>query len=369
MIERIYIDNFKCFSGFELRLDRVNLLLGPNGSGKSSLLDVLGGLAEGLSPGTDGVQRFDPDDLTRWDARTKQRFELDVRLDGACFGYSLVLEQDPHEDYSTTVVEETVERDGCTLFAYRDGHVHLYRNDGTAGPSFPFRNLHSFLPELELGPDNHDVMRFLTYMRNVRFLKLTPSCIGSMTQQEATTLQRDGSNFASWYRHLAQERIDELHELFEALRRAVPGFRSLALVGAGKQGRRRDLVARFDSPEGGQHELEFEALSDGQRSLIVLYTLLVDLHRGPRLVLLDEPENYVGLTEIQPWLHALDDALGEHGQLLLISHHPEVIDELAAERPLLFERAEGGPVRVRTDVFSREDGLKASEQILRGLDP
>ncbi len=35
MIKRIYIDNFRCFSNFELRPDRVNLLFGVNGSGKS----------------------------------------------------------------------------------------------------------------------------------------------------------------------------------------------------------------------------------------------------------------------------------------------------------------------------------------------
>lgn len=41
MIERVFIDNFRCFSSFELRLDRVNLLLGANGSGKSSLMEVI----------------------------------------------------------------------------------------------------------------------------------------------------------------------------------------------------------------------------------------------------------------------------------------------------------------------------------------
>jgi hypothetical protein len=54
---------------------------------------------------------------------------------------------------------------------------------------------------------------------------------------------------------------------------------------------------------------------------------------------------------------------------LLISQHPEVIDVLASERPLLFERIDGGPVRVRTNIFQRDSGLHASEQLLRGLDP
>lgn len=101
--------------------------------------------------------------------------------------------------------------------------------------------------------------------------------------------------------------------------------------------------------------------------LIVLYALLVDIRRSSSLLLLDEPENYLALTEIQPWLSALDQALGDHGQLLLISHHPEVIDYLAAERPLLFSRDSLGPVRVGDPGFERESGLKASEQIVRGL--
>ena len=50
VIERVYIDNFRCFSSFELRLGRVNLLIGPNGSGKSSLVEVLAAIADGLGP-------------------------------------------------------------------------------------------------------------------------------------------------------------------------------------------------------------------------------------------------------------------------------------------------------------------------------
>jgi len=51
----------------------------------------------------------------------------------------------------------------------------------------------------------------------------------------------------------------------------------------------------------------------------------------------------------------------------LISHHPEVIDFLAAENPILFDRSFGGPVRVKGVEFERETGVKASEQIGRGL--
>ena len=41
MIERIYIDNYKCFSNCEFKAQAVQLILGANGSGKTTLFDVL----------------------------------------------------------------------------------------------------------------------------------------------------------------------------------------------------------------------------------------------------------------------------------------------------------------------------------------
>lgn len=188
-----------------------------------------------------------------------------------------------------------------------------------------------------------------------------------MTQDEQQTLLRDGANFASWYRHLSQERAGDIPQLFEQLTEALPGFEALALKGAGKQGRTRDLVVQMGAEGQNSYEVDFDAVSDGQRALIVLYALLVDIGAAPRTVLLDEPENYVGLSELQPWLQGLDEALGDTGQLFLISHHPEVIDFLAPENPIQFERIGGGPVRVKSADFDRKSGLRASEQVARGL--
>jgi hypothetical protein len=68
--------------------------------------------------------------------------------------------------------------------------------------------------------------------------------------------------------------------------------------------------------------LDFEQISDGQRMMIDLYSLLVSLQDLEHTLFLDKPENYISLPEIQLWLMALSDACGEEfSQAVLISYH------------------------------------------------
>jgi predicted ATPase len=366
MITRVHIDNFRCFSNFELEANRTNLLIGANGSGKSSFIDLITRVLALVVNGHGAETLFSADDLTRWDERLRQRFEIDARIRDASYRYEVVVEHDPGRSQAS-LKEERVSCGDRTLFVYADGKVHLHNNQGVEGTSFPFRGVRSFLAQIEERPETTDLKSFLDHLRRIHAQKLNPIHISSTSHEENQTLDTDGANFASWYRHVSQERAADLQGLFDKLRKAIPEFRALSLKGAGKQGRTRDLVAELMSPDTKPYEIDFDALSDGQRALIILYTLLIAHDGGPQVLLIDEPENYVGLAEIQPWLVELDDALGDEGQLFVISHHPEAIDFLAAEHPILFERPDGGPVRLRKTVFERDSGLKASEQIARGL--
>ena len=81
----------------------------------------------------------------------------------------------------------------------------------------------------------------------------------------------------------------------------------------------RTCLDGFDSLKLEQDEegIRFNELSDGQRSLIFLYAILHFLLARGNTVILDEPDNFISLREIQPWLMAVDNAL-EHsaGQIL-----------------------------------------------------
>jgi ATPase subunit of ABC transporter with duplicated ATPase domains len=58
------------------------------------------------------------------------------------------------------------------------------------------------------------------------------------------------------------------------------------------------------------------------------------MNRGDT-VFLDEPDNFISLREIQPWLLAAEEAVEDHsGQLILISHHPETLNQWASSRLL-----------------------------------
>ena len=115
--------------------------------------------------------------------------------------------------------------------------------------------------------------------------------------------------------------------------------------------------------------MRFDEISDGQRALVALYGL-IHLASGQGYTLfLDEPDNYVALAEIQPWLMSLEDACGDAvSQAVITSHHPELIDYLGSENGVLLHRDSSGVVTTRRPEVSDSDaaGLKLSELIARG---
>jgi len=148
------------------------------------------------------------------------------------------------------------------------------------------------------------------------------------------------------------------------LREAFPGFRNLRFQ---RWGETRALRATFQDDKDRSFELGLGELSEGQRVLAILYAAIASLVHGDAMICFDEPDNFVSLPEIQPWLQALRDALAERGgQAMIISHHPEVMDYLALDAVWWFERPAGGPARVRPFESDGDSPLKLSEIVVRG---
>ncbi len=79
MIDRIYIDKYKCFSNCELEPRAVQLILGRNGRGKTTLFDVLEVIRDFLTEGNTTTRSFPASTLTAWDKRREQTVELGIK--------------------------------------------------------------------------------------------------------------------------------------------------------------------------------------------------------------------------------------------------------------------------------------------------
>jgi len=366
MLKRLYVDNYKCLVNFEARLGELTLLLGPNGVGKSSVLDVVFALRQllsGVAKITD-AEIFPTRTLTRWQSHQTQVVELDADLDGDILTYRLEVEHEP-ETRRARVYKESLTAPGGPLFEFDRGEVRLYRDDHSSGATFRSDRMESALARVAATRDNERLMRFLDFVRKILVCGLYPRSFVAESATEDTLLDRDGGNFAAWYRNVFQERQDLVPDYVAALREVFAGFSGIRLEKVGQETRTFQTV--FED-NGHRFELRLDELSDGERALIAIYAL-VHITAGQGYTLfLDEPDNYVALPELQPWLMALVDACGDTvPQAVICSHHPELIDYLGSDRGLLFTRESSGAVMARPLESSVvEGGLKLSELVARG---
>jgi predicted ATPase len=202
-------------------------------------------------------------------------------------------------------------------------------------------------------------------LRKVLVCGLYPRSFVTESTSEDALLSRDGSNFSAWYRNIFQERQDLVPGYHGALAEVIDGFSGIRLEKVGQETRAFTVIFE-EQPE--RYELRLDELSDGQRALIALYAL-VHITAGQGYTLfLDEPDNYVALSEIQPWLMALSDACGETiPQAVGCSHHPELIDYLGGDRGLILRRESSGVVTARkVEATDASRGLRLSELVARG---
>ena len=366
MLTRFYADNFRCLTNLELALDETNVLLGPNGTGKTSVLDALRRIQQFVARGASVEEAFPAHELTLFQVRDEQRFELDLDLDEGTYHYALRIAHDRREGGSR-ISEERLDRGGEQLVSCDGDRLRLYDDDGTEGFAsdlgIPVSG--AFLPKEVRRYER--VSRFREVLKGFVIASPCPPLFTSEARREDEFLQPFMENFVAWYRPAAQENMGMLPKLFEALRETLPGFDSLNLMKSGENSRALEVAFRGENRERKLDRYGFGQLSDGQQALVALYGLIF-LSRSPHTCLfLDEPDNYLALREIQPWLVAATEQCGDTlAQVVVASHHPETIDYMAGTQGRWFSRVGSGPVRVSHQPERTVDGISLSETVARG---
>jgi predicted ATPase len=360
VLTRLYVDNYKSLVNFDLKLGKEHLFLGRNGTGKSTVFDLLEGIVDLLVNKASIESVFGIDSINRWGGRTVQSFRLESVVGNDVYKYALEIENEG----KCQVKREEVWQNDFPLMMFDGTDLLIYRDDGQSSKVLA-QNDRLLISSI---PAQSRVSRLdaaMSRLFNVIVIRLIPSVMKDESDGEDQLPSVDMANAASFYRHLLQDKPDEMESLRESLRASIDGFDSLRLEVAGKS---RILKARFrgdaDDRKSKTVEFLFGELSDGQRSLIALYMILHARSDHEATVCLDEPENYLALREIQPLLSSFREQ--PNTQLLVISHHPEIINELAREHGVLFERMPGGSIRTSPWRAPTEETMTPAELIARG---
>jgi len=366
------VDNFRTLVNFELKLDPTNLFLGNNGSGKSSVFDVLRRLQGFISGETRLAEAFPSSDFTSWSkgGSNTQTFELDLETEAALFTYRLVIEF--AGDWGKSKVKEEKLKAGDTeLFLSRDGEARIFKDDGQLGTVLQFDWTQSGVGLLQERRENKKLAMFKAHIQNVIVVRPTPALMLSESRDEENCLSLHMENFAAWYRYLTLENMSAIQQMNGELPESMPGFENLNSMLAGE---RRILKANFQTADGKTHTYSFAHISDGQKMLVAIYALLLGTKGKNACLFIDEPDNCISIREIQPWLRLFVDSCGkgqDWEQVVLISHHPEVIDYSSLGIPVWFDREPES--HTRTGRIKQQQGgvgdpaLSLSQSIARGL--
>jgi predicted ATPase len=365
MLKRIYIDNFRCLVNFELDVDAINLFLGSNGTGKSTVFEVLQKIQAFVSGDSKVDKIFNAADCTRWQTLAVQRFELELQGNGGSYKYELGI---GHNQNKCRVEYERLWFDNQPLLKFELGEVKLYRDNHSEGPQYSFDWSQSMLPSLMPRNDNTKLTWFRERIQRFIIVKIVPSLMIDESSQEERRLTIQMENFVSWYRYLSEDQ-GKIAEIANVLKDVIEGFSSFKFERVSEQNLVLTLRIAGETDNSQTLEYRFRELSDGQKMLIVLYTLIYGTKQEDYTLCIDEPENFLALPEIQPWLIQLYDFCSEEQlQALLISHHPELINYLLAS-PIgyWFERQSNAPVRVKriSSEVADSSGLPVSELIAR----
>lgn len=371
MIKRLYVSNFRTLVNFEVEFGSLTLLLGPNGSGKTTVFDVIRLIRDFLRGERTTTELFATTTLTRWQQVEVQSFEITVAGQGGEFLYHLEVEHEMSRQ-RCRVRAEKLTFDGKPLF---ESQLHenqfkaqLYKDSGELGPFVLTDWSRSTIASLQPIPENQLLTWFKERMNRVVVTRFNPAVIGARADEENPTLEWDASNFVAWFRHVTSLDLGLFGKLRPHLEEVISGLVSLSLVpdGIGAKFLQAEFcVGKSPDSQGSIFRCRFDELSDGQRVLLMLYTLLVAAPDDCTLCV-DEPENFLALREINPWLNMLlDKTQTQPCQAILISHHPELIDALAVGTGQWVDRVADGHSRAQ-GISGDSSGLSVAELVSRG---
>lgn len=334
MISRLYLDGFRHFKDFTIRLNSGSTLIcGLNGSGKSSIIEVFHRLKLFLRNSTSVEQLCMQCDLPAWENLARGRwtthFEFDFSIDAHSYNYKIEILHNLRDKLSR-VEKENLSCCGEILLQTENGRAIVFESPNQQAP-FPVNWQVSTIPLL--ASSNNLVEIFLNGVQNKIFpLSINVCKMDAFSRSKEKQLDFDGANFSSWYSWLKSNRLKMVVNAMDDIRQCIPNFNQFDLI---EHGTSHELAAIMDAGNEETYTLPFESLSQGQKVLSLLY-MLIRTCPDQSTILIDEMENHISPIELQPLYDSANDAIEEtNTQFVFVSHNPKTINWYQAEAIIL----------------------------------
>jgi predicted ATPase len=364
MLQRLYVNNFKCLENFELSLKGMSstLLIGKNGVGKSTISSVLE-IFQNIGRGINRVgQLVQSKDFSPGRSNIPIRFEIEVLLSEKIYKYVLALEL-PDGFRELRVFEENLLVAGEPIYSRRESQVTLASQNREARFSVDWHLI--ALSVIQEQSETDPLRIFRTWLAHMIILAPIPSLMNGESNGETLEPKQDGSNFGEWFSGLLSRYPAAYKDIDKYLQAVMPDISDIQNELIGKDF--KNMVVRFEKSNRNL-SVDFKDLSDGEKCFFVCAVVLAaNKSYGPLFCFWDEPDNYLSLSEVGHFVVALRRAFKGRGQIIVTSHNEETIHRFSRENTFLLDRKshlEPTLIRILNEVFTENsliDGLMTGD--------
>ncbi len=340
MLQRLYVNNFRCLEDFELNLKDMTsaLLIGKNGSGKSTVLKVLE-IFQNIGRGISKVsQLINFNDFYHNNLDLPIRFEIEVLLEEKIIKYSLVFiyneDSSPYSPWNSPIrlliAEEKLFISGQLLYSVIEGKGNLYLNQNTTS---------TFLADNEnvaLTRSFTQASLFKSWLAKMIILAPIPNLITGESNGETLQPKQNASNFGEWISGLLSQYPAAYTQVDKYLKQVMPDVQDFLNEQIGKNA--KNMIVRFEA-KNTNFSIDFRDLSDGEKCFFICAVVLAaNKYYGPLFCFWDEPDNYLSLSEVGHFVTSLRRAFKTSGQILVTSHNEEAIRKFSNENTFILDR-------------------------------